>query len=640
MIKIGLDTWISISTAYKELSNGVKKVSLQWFPFTKLSEEDWEYLCSEDFYFSFIQNGAFILFQNVMHISENYIQKSDGSFRDATLISPLLYIIFQALGAEIEKVYCQERPRDISVYYAGNYDELDIRYKHEYDSFFKELNAYQEDYDYYIKTDITSFFQNINIDKLIDQLDKNSNKNEVVLTQVQLQFLKEILVYAGQGKFPLVENSIMSSYLATFVYLDKIDSELYDFLEKKVIPIRKFKIVRYVDDMYILISLFPGNEDVGEIYAEIRNEYSSILKEWGLALNSKKCKLGLTKDINQDLKKSLYDEGYNGEKHCIEELFPGSLEDFLRKLLELIESEFPDSEQYNDLIEDYFSCDDIEFTADEVFNYFVYESEHSFESCGVAKVILSIIKKNIAVLSLDPKRLGVLVMKTHNDTAIKATLNELFTKYRADKWNSYDTTIAIAYLIQSKFQHIDLLAVLRKKAPKLYEYYYNNCRGSFMKAFSSRGSRITKTLCEVIGKDWKSFYLFFMYTVEAAKNNNLTAYAFFKNFFDRLTADLDHIKNIYDGIKEKKPNYKAFYKEKIITDFYSCIEESERIIKKAHQLRNANPVSHSSAYLIENEHTSEDLENIIEELKTIIKRYITQNDISDLFSGDTIEEKT
>ena len=144
----------------------------------------------------------------------------------------------------------------------------------------------------------------------------------------------------------------------------------------------------------------------------------------------------------------------------------------------------------------------------------------------------------VVIISLDPKRLGVLIMKTHNDMAIKATLNELFKRQRADKWNSYDTTIAISYLVQSEFRHIDLLAVLKKNAPELHRYYYNNCRVSFVRAFMTNGLINTNTLCRVIGKDWKSYYLYFMYYTEKAKNNNLTAYAFFKNFFDRITADL------------------------------------------------------------------------------------------------------
>ena len=162
MFKIGLNTWINVCNAYRALGKGAKKASLQWFPFTKISEAEWDYLASEDFYRSYIENGSFVLIKNAMHSSENYIQKSDGSFRDAALVSPLLYLILQAVGYEIASVYVSERPEDISTYYSGRFEEeLIVRYKKEYDTFFKEINSYQESYSHYIKTDITSFFSNI-----------------------------------------------------------------------------------------------------------------------------------------------------------------------------------------------------------------------------------------------------------------------------------------------------------------------------------------------------------------------------------------------------------------------------------------------------------------------------------------------
>lgn len=629
MFKIGLSTWVNVCNAYRALGKGAKKASLQWFPFTKLTEEEWDYLASEDFYRSYIENGSFVLIKNAMHSSENYIQKSDGSFRDAALVSPLLYLVLQAVGYEIASVYMSERPEDISTYYSGRFEEeLTVRYKREYDTFFKEINSYQESYSHYIKTDITSFFSNINIDKLIERIDDVCNSEETVFSQNQLQLYKKLLEYVGAGRFPLIENSVMSSYLATEIYLDQVDCDLYDFIDQKINSITSFKMIRYVDDLYILLSPRDGIEDVKNAYNEIRNEYSSLLKTWGLSLNSRKCKFGLTREINQDLKKSLYDEFYNGEKHSIEELYSGSLEGFLQRILDMLNEECPDVEQYNDMIEDHFSFDDIEFTASEVFNYFVYESDSEVNSSNVSRLILRIIRKNISVISLDPKRLGVLIMKTHNDMAIKATLNELFKRQRADKWNSYDTTIAISYLVQSEFRHIDLLAVLKKNAPELHRYYYNNCRVSFVRAFMTNGLKNTNTLCRVIGKDWKSYYLYFMYYTEKAKNNNLTAYAFFKNFFDRITADLDYVNKLYEGKKEKRPNYNGFYKEGAFCTFYSCIDGSEDIIKRAHKLRNENPVSHSSASLIENDSTSEELYQTIKDLKTLIRRYIVQEDMS------------
>ena len=153
-----------------------------------------------------------------------------------------------------------------------------------------------------------------------------------------------------------------------------------------------FRIVRYVDDMYILISSDKPIGYLHEAYNDIRNEYSSILKEFGLALNTKKCCLKESKEINQELKKSLYDEYFNGQKHNIEELFSGALQEFLSDLsIELLLDSI-DIEKYNELINKHFSSDDIEFTPSEVFNYFVYENEEELQSKPVVEEIVRLVQ--------------------------------------------------------------------------------------------------------------------------------------------------------------------------------------------------------------------------------------------------------
>lgn len=47
-----------------------------------------------------------------MKISDNYLQKSDGSFRQAQLLSPTLYLVLEAICKEIynsinDKIYSQ-----------------------------------------------------------------------------------------------------------------------------------------------------------------------------------------------------------------------------------------------------------------------------------------------------------------------------------------------------------------------------------------------------------------------------------------------------------------------------------------------------------------------------------------------------
>ena len=617
MFGVSYDTWKSICNMYFSLNAGSQKAYLQWFPFTKLSSADKENISGEEFYNSYIKTASFMLFPPAMHQSENYLQKGDGSFRDSSLVAPVLFLFMQSIGLEVHNHYSPIRPSDISVYYAGNYEYLRPKYKQDYDDFFKELNASIDEYQYFIKTDITNFFANISVNRLISQIDKVCNSGTVVFSQTQLHLFKELLTYCGNGRFPLIENSVASSYLATVVYLDAVDKALHEYISKNITAFSSFRIVRYVDDMYILISSDKPIGDLHNAYNEIRNEYSSILKNYGLALNTKKCCLKESKEINLELKKSLYDEYFNGQKHNIEELFSGALYRFLNDLsIELLFDSI-DIERYNELINEHFSSDDIEFTPSEVFNYFVYEDEDELKSEPVVKEIVGLVERSISFISLDPKRLTVMIMKTQSDKAIKGFLNQLFRNNRSGKWNSYDTAIAISYLIQSKFRHIDLLDILSDRHPNLYDYYFYHCKNSTIRCFDLWR---VKKLAKVIAQDSKAHYLYFMYLCEMKRANYMAAFAYYKNYFDRVTADLDFAAG--NDPRLKKPNYNMFYREGTLIRFYSSIDDSKTVIEKAHKLRNANPLSHASSELLDSNNTSKDLCESIKALSALIYGYI------------------
>ena len=617
MFGVSYDTWKSICNMYFSLNAGSQKAYLQWFPFTKLSSADKENISGEEFYNSYIKTASFMLFPPAMHQSENYLQKGDGSFRDSSLVAPVLFLFLQSIGLEVHNHYSPIRPSDISVYYAGNYEYLRPKYKQDYDDFFKELNSSIDEYQYFIKTDITHFFANISVDRLISQIDKVCNSGTVVFSQTQLHLFKELLTYCGNGRFPLIENSVASSYLATVVYIDAVDKALHEYISKNITAFSSFRIVRYVDDMYILISSDKPVGNLHNAYNEIRNEYSSILKNYGLALNTKKCCLKESKEINLELKKSLYDEYFNGQKHNIEELFSGALYRFLNDLsIELLFDSI-DIERYNELINEHFSSDDIEFTPSEVFNYFVYEDEDELKSEPVVKEIVGLVERSISFISLDPKRLTVMIMKTQSDKAIKGFLNQLFRNNRSGKWNSYDTAIAISYLIQSKFRHIDLLDILSDRHPNLYDYYFYHCKNSTIRCFDLWK---VKKLAKVIAQDSKAHYLYFMYLCEMKRANYMAAFAYYKNYFDRVTADLDFAAG--NDPRLKKPNYNMFYREGTLIRFYYSIDDSKTVIEKAHKLRNANPLSHASSELLDSNNTSKDLCESIKALSALIYGYI------------------
>ena len=62
--------------------------------------------------------------------------------------------------------------------------------------------------------------------------------------------------------------------------MDEVDNRIFDFINDKIDCIISFKIIRYVDDMYILIDSPYDIIRLRDAYNQIRNEYSSILKEY------------------------------------------------------------------------------------------------------------------------------------------------------------------------------------------------------------------------------------------------------------------------------------------------------------------------------------------------------------------------
>jgi AbiA family abortive infection protein len=467
MFKIQYETWKNICTLYFDIKSESQRAYLQWFPFTKLSEQDKQYIVSESFFYQFIQNPAFLINPAIVHQSENFLQKSDGSFRDSSLIAPVLYLILQCIGKEISYHYQDMRQNNVTVYYAGNYSYDRVIYRTDYSDFYKHINAYAENYNYFIKTDITNFYNNINVDILMDRIDKVCNADNVCFSQPTLQVYKSFLLYCGHGRFPLIENSVASSFLATVVYLDEIDQRLSNYLETKIDSIQDFQMVRYVDDLYIMFSSSADEAELTRIYNEIRNVYSSILKEFGLTINAKKCCWRKTTHIHEELKTLLYNEYYNGIKGDIERIFEGKLSEFLGDLYLDLVLDSVDNETYNSMVEKHFSSDKIEFTAQEVLNYYIYDNTSDLQSEKVQNLLLGLVQQSNSFISLDPKRLTIMIMRSGNDIAIKAFLNNLFIRDRSDKWNSYDTTVAINYLIQSGFKHIDLLNVIEKRSPML-----------------------------------------------------------------------------------------------------------------------------------------------------------------------------
>ncbi len=73
-----------------------------------------------------------------------------------------------------------------------------------------------------------------------------------------------------------------------------------------------------------------------------------------------------------------------------------------------------------------------------------------------------------------------------------------------------------------------------------------------------------------------------------------------------------------------KPNYKGYYKEAAFRKLYEGIPDADSIIKEAHGIRNSNPLSHSSAELIDSDKTYADILKSISDLGSLVESKVRE----------------
>lgn len=625
MFSFEYEDWEMVCSQIGQQKRGRKSMYLQWYPFIRLSSREKETLVSKSFFNDYIKSGLFLYYSENWLITNNYIMKGDGNFRNASLVSPMMYLVALTIGKSISKAYQSKRQPSIDVFYAGNYDENRLYYKKDYDVFFKTINVLSQSYKYFIKTDIKDFFPNIDMNKLFDIINQRFAETGVQINQKDLLVYKELLLCLGQGEFPLIENCAASSYLATVVYLEIPDAKLYSFITDKELHITGFTMVRYVDDLYILFNSDLSENMITPMVNRIVNAYSSELKKLNLSLNRGKTSWKLTADINEELKKSLYDEQFDGKECNITDFVDNDLLlKFLGDIKKALFNYSLDAAKYLELINEVFNIPQTEYTPQEIYNSLVYEKHTLFSNKQIIEMLFSLVCFDYNFLKLDTKRLTIMLLRTQNGDLIKAMLSKLFEANRRGVWNIYDTSLAINYLLQRNFNHVDLLRILKHEESSVHSYYEIFCKSSFLVSMDkSKQNYIRKFGTSIFYKqDDKLFFLYFMYMVEMKKSNYLSAFAYYKNFFDRISAHLGYTVN---GNQAKgKLNYKGYYKEGAFKQLYAGITDVDKIIEKAHEIRNSNPLSHSSAELLDKNNSVADILNSIEQLSYLIESKIEE----------------
>ena len=599
---------------------------LQLYPFTRITSVDKTIILSKGFYDNFIKSGAIFHNDSVLKRSNNFILKNNGGFRDAQLLSPLMFLILQAIGVEICKRYRQKRETDenIVAFYAGNFLDHKSLYKSQYQEFSKWNNYYAEEYPYFIKTDLSDYFSNIKFGKLLNLINNNV---QAKFTPIQQKTIIDILNYCGDSKFPLFQNSTASSFLATIVYLDIIDVKLGNFI-KKLPNIEAYKLIRYVDDLYIWLK--PKTEsNLNQEYNDIRAEYSSILNSYGLTLNTEKTGLYSGSDIDEKLKWSIYNDVVNEQGNAVEMyLYNHNWTENVNKFItSLFEKKFDSTltkESFQKIINNSFKSDDIVgISGDEIFKRIIYDhSEYLQDDFVIENMSSLLVRQGISTFYMSPQILTTMVLNTspgkNKNIAVKSLLNQLFIRNKNQVINRYDIVIALQYLLNTGFSHYDLKEkIINRNEHNLYLYIKKFCCQNFLIDFKKHNDY---TNFKIINGDWKTYYLYFNYYVEISKKQYMEAYAYFKTYFDRMTALIAAYKN------NKKLNVNKYFKTKQLEKFYETIigKNVGKTLEKAGKLRNKNPLVHSSMEMVDWSDWTEIINKMINDLNKILQETLTE----------------
>ena len=94
-------------------------------------------------------------------------------------------------------------------------------------------------------------------------------------------------------------------------------------------------------------------------------------------------------------------------------------------------------------------------------------------------------------------------------------------------------------------------------------------------------------------------------------------FAYFKNFFDRVTADIRCRNN-------EKINYKKYFNKTELLNIYSRYNNGTEIIEYTQALRNHNPLAHASSELLDDTSSTTQLEQAQKDLWELLIQYCNE----------------
>ena len=277
---------------------------LNFFYFRKIFKKT-TLLKKEEYFNTHIANNAFYGFTEEFFIEKYLVPKSGLGLRNYMFFSYPSTLLYYSIGLYLLKIsssFLLASKKDyLNSRYGGDlkYDtsnklvitnDTTLYYNH-YSQFQKDIQAEikKSPYTVAIKLDIQNYFENISIPTLLQLLKKNVKKSELVKNKFDddtIHLIDFYFEFINRGSLPQSDNNIISNFLG-YLYLVFGDLEIEDLLkqiDRKRNIMDSFKVIRYVDDIYIFVSFlspFPQDKKQLDIMNINSLELSTLLTKEG-----------------------------------------------------------------------------------------------------------------------------------------------------------------------------------------------------------------------------------------------------------------------------------------------------------------------------------------------------------------------
>lgn len=574
---------------------------LQWYPFSVMDAEDWNFVESEQFYSSFIKDGSFIMCRSMRFLRDGLVQKSGHAFRDTKLVSPVIYLYLLAFAIEFHSVFSPPFTSE-NMFYSGNIAYRRLHYRSSYRSYCQALKACSQEYQWCVKTDISHFFGSINVDRLISDMEQFSNG---ALSLSDTQFVKGLLLYCGKGGYPIIQNHAGLSYLATVVYLCDIDGALSRKMQV-MFGAEDFCLVRYVDDLYVFyncndaFSLSVGNDIVGV--------YADALRSKGLAINASKTRFLPAAEAAKTMAEvSIVDYiGLDQEDDLPAD--PQKLADLFSGIARCASIKEHSEDSLGGLIDGLFAIEGTSIDPKTAFRQYLFKMPALFKEPCVVNAIEKVTVSGKIAFSFMTEDIVLAVLNTKDELLIKSMLSNLFASSRNGTWTSIDSLVAVTYLRYRGMAHRDLLEHLKSNEPGLFEFVDLFCLKNSARIAPGQ---MEDKLVNVLADESESKIQYVLYLYHRSIGNTFEAASYYRAFFDRFSTYVS-------GRKRKRAKSGMLYSVKDLKKVYSDIEGAEEALNKAERLRQENPLVHAGAEMLRRDSTKDELEELIALLRLLI----------------------